>query len=356
MTFTPDTTAPLRVGVIGYGYWGPVLCRNLSHLADAKLVAICDQSFEARSKAQLLHPGATISSSFKEMILTSEIDAVLVATPAQAHFRIASDALRYGLHVLVEKPFTLNSTEAKNLIQLARQKHKTLMVDHTFLFSPAFEYLSAVIQSGEIGELRHASCHRASFGLYARCVNAAWDLASHDISMLTSLTDEEPTTASCTGFKAGGLPQIDTTLMSLKFPSGFSASIQSSWAEPRKTRKMTIVGSAQMVVFDDTEPEDKITFYERQVSLNSSKKFCYHTGDTYSPFLDRTEPVARMCQHFVECCLTGATPRTDGAHALKIISTLEASDRSLANHGLVQPVTSHRMDAFTSEFASRSQA
>ena len=355
MKFNTHSTAPLRVGVIGYGYWGPILCRNVTLLEDAELVAICDQSSEARNQAKLLHGGTAISSSFKEMIIASEIDAVLVATPAQTHFRIAADALRYGLHVLVEKPFTLESTEARKLIHLSQQNRKTLMVDHTHLFAPAFEYLSMMVQSGAVGELRHASCQRASFGLFNHCVNAAWDLASHDIAILTSLAGENPATASCLGYKAAGLAQVDTTLMSLRFPSGFSASIHSSWAEPRKSRKITLVGSSRMVVFDDLEPEEKITIHERQVSQTSSQKFSYKIGDTYSPFLDRSEPVARMCQHFVDCCLTGATPRTNGTHALNIISTLEASDRSLANQGNVQPVRQHRVSDVPSQFTLRSQ-
>ena len=355
MNLNLNSTAPLRVGVIGYGYWGPVLCRNLALLKHAELVAICDQSFEARSKANLLHKGANISASFEEMILTSNIDAVLIATPARTHFRLAADALRYGLHVLVEKPLALSSTKAEKLIQLAQQKRKTLMVDHTHLFAPAFECLSALIQSGEIGELRHASCHRAGFGLFTNCMNAAWDLASHDVSMLTSLAGEGPLTASCVGYNAIGLQPIDTTQISLRFPSGFSASIHSSWAEPRKSRKITLVGSSKMIVFDDLEPEEKITLYERQVSATSPEKFSYHIGGTYSPSLDRAEPVARMCQHFVDCCLTGSTPRTDGNHALQIISVLEASDRSLTKQGLMQPVAQHRVGEMNSKVAFKSR-
>jgi len=190
-------TAPLRVGIIGFGYWGPTLARNFSSVLDAELVGICEPSQDNRSRAQRLHRNVPVFKSYEKMFAEAGLDAVAIATPSSEHFGYAKKALQYGLHVLVEKPMTLNSQDGEELVSLAAVKEKTLMVDHTYLYASVFNEIDQLVTSGELGDLRHVSCQRRSLGLFQKHMNVAWDLAPHDLSMLTHLFGELPQSVSC---------------------------------------------------------------------------------------------------------------------------------------------------------------
>ncbi len=207
---SPET---LRVGILGFGYWGPNLARSFSSLQNVELVAICDQSKENLSRAKRLHSSAELFESFEEMLSKTSLDAVAIATPAYLHHHFASRALRYGLHVLVEKPMTLDSQEGLQLVELAERNDRVLMVDHTYLYSPVFNEISRLVSSGELGELRHVACQRRSLGLFQQHMNVAWDLAPHDLSILTALFGELPESVSCQARSVMGGKQADVSNM-----------------------------------------------------------------------------------------------------------------------------------------------
>lgn len=330
---------PLRVGILGFGYWGPTLARNFATLPNAELVAICDLAPANRERAHRLHQGVELFDSFEEMLSKANLDAISIATPADRHYHFASRALKYGLHVLVEKPMTLNSREGLSLVQLAKRKQRTLMVDHTYLYSPVFTEISRLVSSGELGELRHVACQRRSLGLFQKHMNAAWDLAPHDLSILTALFGELPSVVSCQATSVMGGQQEDVANITLTYPNGGFATIQSSWIEPRKVRQMTFVGTCKMAVYDDLEPLEKLRIYNSHVELPphyddfAEFQCAYHYGDCLIPHLKQGEPVKRMCDHFIHCCLTGETPRTSGESALGIVAILEAAESSLRQNG-----------------------
>lgn len=340
-----ENTESLRVGILGFGYWGPTLARGFSAQTQTELVAICDQAPENRERAARLYKDAELFESFEDMLSKTSLDAIAIATPADQHYHFASCALKYGLHVLVEKPMTLSTSEAISLVQLARQNNRTLMVDHTYLYSPVFTEISRLVSSGELGELRHVSCQRRSLGLFQKHMNVAWDLAPHDLSILNALFGELPATVSCQATSVMGGQQEDVANISLTYPNGGFATIQSSWIEPRKVRQMTFVGTKKMAVYDDLEPHEKLRIYNSHVELPphyddfADFQYSYHYGDCLIPHLKQGEPIKLMCDHFAHSCLTGETPKSSGENSLGIVAILEAAQQSLREQGRpVQPV------------------
>lgn len=332
-------TDGLSIGVVGLGYWGPNLARIFGQMQGCRLGGLCDLDPDRLDKPAPSHPGVPRFSNFEEMLERAELDAVAVATPLKSHHRLAKAALLAGKHVLVEKPMAASSAECKELIELAELRGRTLMVGHTFLYSAPIGMIKQIVDSGDLGEIRYINSQRLNLGLFQKDINVVWDLAPHDISIIRHLLGRMPGFVNCQG-NAHITPGIeDVSNLSLSFDSGQFASIQSSWLEPRKVRQMTIVGTRKMIVYDDIQPTEKIRIYDTRIErprhYDSFGEFhySYHYGDCFVPYIEQSEPLRQMCQHFIRAIVEGHPPLTDGKNGLDVVSILEASSRSLKANG-----------------------
>jgi predicted dehydrogenase len=327
------------IGVVGCGYWGPNLIRNFAALGDCRLKAVCDVDANRLKKIRSLYHGVAGYQDFDKFLSDAQLDAVVVATAVGLHHRLAKAALLAGKHVLVEKPLAASTAECEELIELADRHGLTLMVGHTFLFSPVVRRIKALVDSGDIGEVRYISARRLNLGLFQKDINVTWDLAPHDLSILLYILGELPNRVNCCG-SSNVSPRVqDVTSLWLGFSRNRSAIVQSSWLDPRKTREMTIVGSKRMVVYDDTAPLEKIRIFDARVESPphydtfAEFQYAYHYGDVYAPYVKQEEPLRLECQHFIDCIRTKQRPITDGRMAFEVVRILEASSRSLAAGG-----------------------
>jgi predicted dehydrogenase len=286
-----------------------------------------------------LYPDVARYVSFNQMLEEANLDAVIVATPVHQHFPLGRAALRAGKHVLIEKPLASGVAECEELIALAGRSGLTLMTGHIFVYSSAVQLIRKVIFSGDLGDIRYINSQRLNLGLYQNDINVVWDLAPHDLSMILFLLDSSPSAVNCQGH-ANITPGIeDVANVSLSFACGRFATVQSSWLEPRKVRQMTIVGTRQMIVYDDIEPLEKIRIYdtriERPPHYNSLGEFqyAYHYGDSFIPRLDQIEPLRQMSQHFLDCIHSGEPPLSSGERGLEVVRILEACSASLKTNG-----------------------
>lgn len=329
----------LSVGVVGLGYWGPNLARNFNNLPECKLGALCDLDAERLGRIGDLYPGAARFDDFDRMLAEAELDAVVVATPVSYHHPLAKASLLAGKHTLIEKPMASSAAECEELIGIADEKALTLMVGHTFLYSDPVRMIAEIVNSGDLGEIRYINSQRLNLGLFQKDINVAWDLAPHDISIILHLLGHMPTVVNCQGNAHITHGIEDVSNMSLEFPGRQFATIQSSWLEPRKVRQMTIVGTRQMVVYDDIEPLEKIRIYDVRVeppphyASFGEFQFSYHYGDSRIPRIEQMEPLKRMCGHFAECARTGTEPLTSGRNGLNLVKILEACSESLQAGG-----------------------
>lgn len=329
-------SSKLNVGVVGCGYWGPNLIRNFAALPDCRLKAVCDLNTDRlRHMRDLYREVETFTDFDRFLHPDSGLDAVVVATSAGLHHRMAKAALLAGKHVMVEKPLATSSAECAELIEIARTQRRTLMAGHTFLFSPVVRRIKQIVDSGDIGDVRYISARRLNLGLFQKDINVTWDLAPHDLSIILYILGEIPERVNCCG-NANVSPKVqDVTSMWLSFSRNRSAIVQSSWLDPRKTREMTIVGSRRMVVYDDTASLEKIRIFDARVDSPphydtfAEFHFAYHYGDVYIPYVRQEEPLRLECQHFLDCIRTGKTPLSDGEQAFQLVRILEASSRSL---------------------------
>lgn len=329
----------LSIGVVGLGYWGPNLARNFGQMQGCRLGALCDLDPLRLDKMRSLYPTAATFSCFEAMLEDSDLDAVAVATPVPYHFPVAKAALLAGKHVLVEKPLAASVAECEELIGLAASQGLTLMVGHTFLYSAPIQMIKKIIAAGDLGEIQYINSQRLNLGLFQKDINVVWDLAPHDISIILHLLGRSPHFVNCQG-NAHITPEIeDVSNLSMSFASGQFATVQSSWLEPRKVRQMTIVGTRKMVVYDDIEPIEKIRIYdtriERPPHYDSFGEFhySYHYGDSFVPYIEQTEPLRQMCQHFITSVITGTPPLSCGKSGLEVLRILEASSKSLRANG-----------------------
>lgn len=333
------TKKVIKVGVVGCGYWGPNLIRNLRQITDCTLKVICDMSEQRLKHMRKLHHDVATTNSFQELLQDVELDAIVVATPVRFHFEMAKAALLAGKHVFVEKPLARTVAEAEELVALAEQKGLTLMVGHTFLFSPAVRRMKEIIDSGDIGDVQYISARRLNLGLFQKDINVAWDLAPHDISIILHLLDEKPSSVSCQGSSHVNRNIEDVTMMYLTFKKNRCAFIQNSWLDPKKVRQMTVVGSRRMIVYDDTEPLEKLKIYDTRVEVPphydsfAEFQYSYHYGDSYVPYIKQDEPLKLECQHFIDCIRGESTPITGGKAGLEVVRILEASSTSLRQQG-----------------------
>ncbi len=329
----------VKVGVVGCGYWGPNLIRNLRQAPDCDLKVICDASEGRLNHMSRLHPGVTTTTLYQDLLDDPELDAIVVATPVRFHFEMAKAALSVGKHVFIEKPIARTESEAEELVATAKRKGLTLMVGHTFLFSPAVRRMKEIIDGGDIGQVQYISARRLNLGLFQKDINVAWDLAPHDISILLYLLEEFPSEVSCQGSSHINREIEDVTMMYLKFRKNRCAFIHNSWLDPKKVRQMTVVGSRRMIVYDDTEPLEKLKIYDARVEVPphydtfAEFTYSYHYGDAYVPYIRQDEPLKLECQHFIECIRDGQVPLTDGELGLEVVRILEASSESLRQQG-----------------------
>jgi len=330
---------PVAIGVVGCGYWGPNLVRNLRKIDQCTVKAICDVNVGRLSHVQGLYPEVEAVTDYKHFLNGIGLDAVVVATPVSQHYPLAKAALLAGKHTFIEKPMASSSAECEELVEIAKRNGVVLMVGHTFLYSCPIRKIKEIVDSGDIGEIRYINCRRLNLGLFQKDINVAWDLAPHDISIILHILGEFPSSVNCQGNAHVTAGVEDVTNISLSFRNNRFATIQSSWLEPRKVREMTIVGTRRMIVYDDLQPNEKLRVYdvrvERPPHYNTFAEFqySYHYGDSYIPHLQQEEPLRSLSQHFVDCIQTGATPVTGGREGLELVRILEAASESLLAKG-----------------------
>lgn len=332
-------TTPLRVAVVGCGYWGPNLVRNFKSLPDCQLTDLCDVNTKRLHHLKSLYPDLATYTSFDDMLNVPGIDAIVVATPVHLHHKLARQSLLAGKHTMIEKPMASTSKECDDLTTLARQKGLTLMVGHTFLYSPNVRKVKDIISSGEIGDILYISSRRLNLGLFQKDINVVWDLAPHDISIIQYLMGELPNAVNCQGKSnvTRGIEDICNT--TLTFISGRFATMQTSWLDPRKVREMTIVGTKKMVVYDDLEPLHKIKIYDQRVERPphydsfAEFQYSYHYGDIHVPYIKQDEPLRIECRHFLDCIRSGSRPITSAEMATGVVKVLEAASESLRLNG-----------------------
>ena len=328
---------PIRIGVVGFGYWGPNLVRNVDKLAGAELVVACDTSEASLARFATLYPNAATTTDSASMLADYNLDAVVVATSAPSHFAIASAVLEAGKHCFVEKPLTLTSDDAETLVRMAEERNLVLMVGHLMLYHSAVNYIKQVIDSGELGDILYLYAQRLNLGKVRTEEDAFWSLAPHDVSIVLYLLGEEPDRVSATGAAYLNDGVEDTVFANLHFPSGRMANIHVSWLDPHKIRKFTLVGTKKMLVFDDMEATEKVWIYDRGVepkeALAYGEDLTLRFGDISVPYLTMTEPLGIEVRHFLDCCRTGTMPRSSGRDGLAVVRVLEAVEESIRQGG-----------------------
>jgi len=332
----------LNVGLIGYGYWGPNLARNLADAEGVRLVMIADARPERRQAAERRHPGVPTCADAASLIGSSDVDAVVVATPLATHVSLATDAINHGKHVLVEKPLAPSRRDAETLGALADARGVCLMVDHTFVYTGAVRKIRSLIDAGDLGELLYLDSVRVNLGLFQQDSNVIWDLAVHDLSLMDYLIDATPVAVSADGRAVGGYNHENIAYITVHFDSGFLAHFHVNWLAPVKIRHMLIGGSQRMLVFNDMEPSEKVLVYDKGVDLNVNVGddqarrqilVSYRTGDMYAPKLDRTEALAGVVSEFAGAVADARAPLTDASSGVRVVSLLEAAGQSLRSEG-----------------------
>lgn len=331
----------LRIGVIGCGYWGPNLIRNMIEIPESELVAIVDLQDDQLERMQSRFPQIQHATKDYTELFSMNLDGVVIATPPHTHFAIAAECIEKGLGVLIEKPITLDSDDAEELTRLAKKHNRVLMVGHTFEYNPAVRMLKEMIDSGELGDIYYIDAVRASLGLFQTRANVLWDLAPHDISILRHILGADPIDVSARGSACVQEGIEDITYTTLTFPGNTLAHIRTSWLDPLKTRRVTVVGSKKMVVYDDVESQEKLKVYDKSVKAIRRTDtfgefhFAYHYGNVVSPYIRFEEPLRLQCKHFLHCIREGETPLTDGVNGMNVVRVLEAATESLKNNGQV---------------------
>ncbi len=332
----------IRVGIIGFGYWGPNLARNFHDAAESELTAIADLKEDRLKRAHGLYPGVCLETDYHKLF-DGQLDAVVISTPPATHFDIAKECMEHGLDVLVEKPMTLNSRDAQDLIELADRKDLILMVGHTFEYNSAVMALKSYIERGELGEIYYIDTARLNLGLFQRESNVLWDLAPHDISILLYLLGQNPISVSAQGMPCVFDGIFDVAYLHLVFPNKVPAFVHVSWLDPCKVRRVTVVGSKKMIVYNDVENEQKLKIYDKGVEAppytNGFGEFqCnYRSGDILIPNIRIIEPLRQECQHFLTCIANHEKPCSCGEDGLRVVKIIEAAQHSL-NNGSTQEV------------------
>ncbi len=330
-------SSAVRVGVIGYGYWGPNIVRNFSALESCELAAVCDKNPNALKRVSRAYPGALATADFNEVLRSPDIDAVAVVTPVWTHFELAKAALEHGKHVFVEKPFTSTAQQAEQLIELADRKNLKIMVDHTFLFGGAVKKIRELVDKGALGSLYYFDSTRVNLGLFQHDVSVVWDLAPHDLSIMDHVLQSTPEAVVATGGKHFN-DLADMAFITVYFPGNLIAHINVNWLSPVKVRTTLIGGKDKMLVWNDLEPDEKIRVYDKGVDVTNGQSLhdllvSYRSGDVWAPKVDPTEALKAELGYFVDCIQNNKTPMNDGAAGLRVVRLLEAAETSLKERG-----------------------
>jgi predicted dehydrogenase len=326
-----EPAEPQRVGVVGLGYWGPNLARNLAAIPGCELRWLCDPSAEARARAARAFAGVRTSAELAELLEDPALDAVMLATPVPTHAELAASVLEAGKHCFVEKPLATRSSDARAVLSAAARAEKTLMVGHLLEYHPAVGRLKELIDAGELGDLYYIYGNRVNLGQLRADENALWSLGAHDVSIVLHLVGEEPEECIAHGASYVREGVEDVVFCYLRFPSGIAAHLHLSWLDPHKERRITVVGARRMATFDDMLLEGKLAIYDKgfDEDARSWGEYIARSGDIFSPHISGAEPLRIECEHFLECIRTGATPRSDGMSGVRVVRVLEALQRSL---------------------------
>jgi len=328
----------IKIGIIGYGYWGPNLVRNFFGQKNCIIKTVADARPHRLQTLKNAYPSISGELDAEDIINDPEIEAVVIATPVFTHFELAKKALLNGKHVLLEKPMASSVKECEILIDLAQQKNLLLMVDHTFLYTGAVEKIKEIIDSDTLGNIKYLDSTRINLGLFQPDINVLWDLAPHDLSILRFLHDEKPYSVNATGISHTNNNIENIAFMTINYPSGFIAHLNCSWSSPVKVRMMMIGGDKKMIVYNDVEPTEKIKIYDTAYSIKSDdeKKSIlvdYRVGDIYVPKINNKEALGAVADDFINGILENKTPRSSFSIGLDIVKLLEASELSIKNKG-----------------------
>lgn len=329
----------IKVGVIGYGYWGPNLVRNFMEAQGSTVVAVCDQRSERLVQLQTRFPTIKTMSNCDAMFQDPEIDAIVIATPVSSHFELAMSALEADKHVLVEKPLAANSDQATELVEEAARRKKVLMVDHTFVYTSAVRKIRELITANALGDIYYYDAVRVNLGLFQHDVNVIWDLAIHDLSIMDYVLPSKAIAVSATGISnVPGQPE-NVAYITLFFEAPQIAHVHVNWLTPVKVRHTLIGGSEKMILYDDLEPSEKVKIYDKGITVSQSPEavyemlVSYRSGDMWAPRLDTTEALHREALHFIDCIENSKRPETDGQAGLRLVRIVEAAEKSLRARG-----------------------
>ena len=327
----------VKFGVVGYGYWGPNVVRNLDRLDEAQVVAVCDKSPSARKKVKRAHPNVRVTDDAAELMSSTEIDAIAVVTPVWTHYELAKAALENGKHIFVEKPFTSNRAQAEELIELAARKNLKIMVDHTFLFTGAVQKIKQLLQEDVLGKLYYYDSTRVNLGLFQHDVNVIWDLAQHDLSIMDHLIQQSPEAVVATG-QTHLNGHEDIAFITLYFPNHVIAHVNVNWLSPVKVRTTLIGGEKKMLVWNDLEADEKVKIYDKGIHVTSQEGLynllvSYRSGDMWAPQIEQVEALHSELAYFVDCISSDEAPVNDGQAGLRVVKMLEAATESLRQRG-----------------------
>lgn len=339
------TTGMPTTALVGVGYWGPNLLRNLVAMAGIENVIAVDSSVERLARVCAVYPGLACVPSLDDALDRYDLDAVVVATPVSTHHALAMQALRAGCHVLVEKPLAASVAQGRELVEYADAAGLTLMVGHTFLFSPRVRRMEQAVAEGTLGRLQYAKSSRLNLGQYQRDVSVVWDLAPHDFSILFRVLGEFPESVQTAGRVVLGR-QLDVAFMTMTFPSGAVAAVDVSWLSPSKVRNTVFVGDERMMVYDDLDAEAPVKIYDKGVVVTEPENFgehqlTYRHGDVLAPYIEPREPLATEIAHFLACASGNAACESDGVFGLSVVEALEAAERSWRDGGRAVPVAGY---------------
>jgi len=328
----------IRIGVIGYGYWGPNIVRNFHTHEKSEVVLVCDKSTKCQERLRKAHPSISFTMDANDILKSPDIDLVAVVTPVWTHYELAKEALENGKHVFVEKPFTCSTQQAEELIELADRKNLKIMVDHTFLFTGAVKKIRQMVDEGALGDLYYYDSLRVNLGLFQHDVNVIWDLAPHDLSIMDHVIKEKAEAVVATGEKhLNGVEDI--AFITVYFPKRIIAHINVNWLSPVKVRTTLIGGEKKMLVWNDLEADEKIKIYDKGVSMSTNPSnlhqllVSYRSGDMWAPQVEQIEALRAETGYFLKCIEENKTPFNDGTNGLRVVRLLEAAEKSVSQRG-----------------------
>lgn len=328
----------IRIGVIGYGYWGPNIVRNFHTHEGSEVAMVCDNNAKCAERLRKAYPTIPFTTDANEILKSSNIDVVAVVTPVWTHYELAKAALENGKHIFVEKPFTCSSAQAEELVELADRKNLKIMVDHTFLFTGAVRKIRQLVEEGSLGDLYYYDSLRVNLGLFQHDVNVIWDLAPHDLSIMDYVIREKPEAVVATGERhLNGVE--DVAFITIYFPKRIIAHVNVNWLSPVKVRTTLIGGEKKMLVWNDLEADEKIRIYDKGVSMSTNPSnlhqllVSYRSGDMWAPQVEQIEALRAETAYFLECIQNNKTPFNDGIAGLRVVRILEAADKSVRNRG-----------------------